>query len=263
MKKNCAVVIVTHDRVENVASLALHLNMKAHENNLEMFFHIGVSCKSSYRKLKCNERLPDHCVIVSLNDNLYWAASFQNMLKRIEGYNYQYFLHVNDDLEVHNITALDFASIFKPNQIAYGNIYSINHELMFGKRLLVPFKRVLPWPKFNVINGNFFTCPFYEILDVLPQYRFSHSFLDFVITARLLAKGLNDKPIEMISLNEDIKDRYKVINNIKNIKNSRLNPFDAFMMYWYLSRPLVAVIVFLYCVLKIAYLKVVGGDRFE
>jgi hypothetical protein len=263
MKKSCAVVIVTYDRVENVANLALHLKLKADENDLGMFFHIGVSCKSSFQKLTGDKRLPDNCVLVSLNDDSYWAASFQNILKHIEGDNYQYFLHVNDDLEINNITSLDFDSIFKANQIAYGKIYGKNYELIFGKRLLVPFERILPWPKFDVINGNFFSCPFSEILDVLPKYRFSHSFLDYVITARLLKKGLTDKPIEMTSLGEGIVDRTKVMQNIKSIKNSRLNPFDAFMMYWYLGRPLVGAIVSLYCIGKIAYLKMNRGFRVE
>ena len=253
--KKCAVLIVTHNKVDQVIEIIDALEHRSNRTIIEFTFFVGVSSNAGNDYFKNRIIKRPSINYYRLKNDSFWANSFQQVFQKIIKYNFEYFIHVNDDFNAIHLYDLDLSKLLSKNTVSYANIFDESGVLLFGKRTVAPLGDWKFSPKFKVFNANFFSCEFPRLARKIPKYRFHHAFLDYVISYRLMEDCINEIPISVQTFEENEESRRSVRSTFSNYTNSRLNPADAFMLYWCINRPILGFIISGYCILKILSLK--------
>ena len=256
MNNRCAVLIVTHTKVSEVLDIIDALRKNPTKSKFELYFYVGISSAQHHQEHEMQFRRYEDVKVSLLDEECFWAKSFQLVFDQIAVSDYEYFMHINDDVIPQQLHHVKLSEILMGDVVGFANILDRNGNQVFGKKVITPLKALGLPPKLEVFNGNFFSCKISQIVKVMPKYKFNHAFLDYVLSHHLLTNGSKQIAIPMRTVDEDVTSRASTFETIVNYRNSRLNPLDTFMMYFYLRHPLSGFFLSVYCLWKIIMLEI-------
>ena len=251
----CAVLIVTHSNADNVIKLITALNSNINLKKHTLHFFVGCSSQKAFLTIKEFAIEQPTISFYKVNEKSFWARSFQTVFQKINAQDFNMFLHVNDDFEADNIKTVNLTFIMDENLLTYADIYDHDKKGIFGGKQNVGLKFTFSEKDADVFNTNFFSASMHKVSNFMPSYRFSHAFLDYALSYQLLKNIKKINRLKFETKYETYSTRLKHFSNFKDIKNSRLNPMDSFMMYYYFNNYPKAICAAAICLLKIIIYK--------